>query len=296
MSDAEVPIETVLAPFISAHRLNTLIAAESEFFSKATRFKGYGAICDSFRCLVMDNVVALNVETSVDDPPVSEAYRWVLLRSADNFHWLCAAEQQAFAGYPFPALSQLRNIFDSAVITAAVAQGMSTIDEVEGTDGPNNRDPASVRKRRKKAELRITDLMRRTSSGLTPESQIQLAKVNELFDLETHGHRLTATRASEWLAGREPLRVLPHFTDIQFAAFFCRHIETMWMVHRLLSLTRLPTLRSRDQFKAHWEALDNQFHRCSRGLAEQVGKPVGAAIVEFVTLKFPFTADSNLSI
>lgn len=294
MTSSEKPIEFVLARFINAHHLNTVVEAESEFFSKASAFKGYRAICDSFRCLFMDNVVALNVETRVDDPPVSETYRWILLQIADNFHWLCAAEQQAFAGYPFPALSQLRNIFDSAVITAAVAQGIATPAEAEGTS--QDRHPPSVRKRRRKMEKQIENAMLGASSGLTAEAQTQLENINNLFDLETHGHRLTATRAVDWLAGKAPLRFLPHFTEFQFAAFLCRHIETMWMVHRLLPLTRLPSLHSRDQFKAHWEALDSQFHRSSRGLAEQVGKPVGLAIVEFVTQKFPFAADSKLSI
>ena len=270
MTASEKPIEAILARFINMHHLNTVIVAEKEFFGRAAAFKGYSAICDAFRCLVMDNVVALNVETKVDDPPVSEAYRWVLLRIADNFHWLCAAERQAFTGYPFPALSQLRNIFDSAVITAAVAQRISTPAEAEGTD--QDRHPASVRKRRKKTEKQIESAMLGASSGLTADTQTQLELINNLFDLETHGHRLTASRATDWLAGRAPLRFLPHFTEFQFAAFLCRHIETMWMVHRLLPLTRLASLRSRDQFKMHWEALDSQFHRSSQSKsANQLG-------------------------
>jgi len=297
MNTSEEPIESILAQFVNVHHLNTVTDAENAFRARAEAFKGYGSICDSFRSLFINCVLTLNQETSANDPQVSRDYLWVLLRVTDNFHWLSAAERQAFAGYPFPALSQLRNIFDSAVLTAAVAQRIVTPAEVDGVGAdPKERDPALVRKRRKQTERRVDDEMLGPLSGLSPETRTQLEKINDLFDLETHGHRLTATRANEWLLGQGPLRVLPHYTELQFGAFLCRHIETMWMVHRLLPLLRLPSLASNGAFKRHWDALDEQFNRSSLGLAEQVGKPVGYAIIEFVTTKFPFGAESRLSL
>lgn len=295
MKKGEKPIEAILAPFVNVHHLNTVADAESAFRASAAAFKGYGAICDSFRCIFIDSVLALNQETSANDPQVSKDFLWVLLRITDSFHWLSAAERQAFDGYPFPALSQLRNIFDSSVVTAAAAQKIVTSAEADGLGpDPSEQDPALVRKRRKQAERRVEDAMLGALSGLSAETRTELAKINDLFDLETHGHRLTATRSHEWLLGKGPLRVLPHFTEFQFGAFLCRHIETMWMIHRLLPLLRLPSLASNAHFKSHWDALDGQFHRSSLGLAEQVGKPIGLAIIEFVTTKFPFSADSRL--
>ena len=67
---------------------------------------------------------------------------------------------------------------------------------------------------------------------------LKLQKLDEMFDLETHGQRLLATESMSWLKGQGPLPVLPLFDEKSFALFANRYLETMWMVHRLVPLAR----------------------------------------------------------
>ncbi len=281
-----------LAAITNNAHLQSIVAAEQRFAGQAHRFKGMVAASDAFRSFVADTVAEANGPWGQFERPV--LHTWVLDRLAHNFHWLCAAEQQAFAGYPYPAFSEVRNIFDSAVITSAVIQGFSTHGDADGTTPGEPIDPDKVRKKRTAAERAINSRMTGASSGLTPATVEMLKDVDRMFDWETHGHRLSATQAADWLRGQGPLRFTPHFEENSFAPFMNRYLETLWMVHRLLPFTRPNTAPLSAEWQAKWTIINEFLHACVGTLVSHTGKPIGEAMEEFVVAKFPFDASSTL--
>jgi hypothetical protein len=50
-------------------------------------------------------------------------------------------------------------------------------------------------------------------SGLPHQTLADLARLDELFDYETHGSRLSLAVAMGWMRGERPLIVLPKFEE-----------------------------------------------------------------------------------
>ena len=291
-----------LRAITSISNINSITLAEQNFIGSASKFKGLVTISNAFRSVFIDAVDILNGTSAqhATDASLSQRWHlthtWLLPRLAQNFRWLCGAEQQAFAGYPYPAFAQVRNIFDSAIITSAVAQGFASFEDAEGIIVGVPFDAQKTKNKRKATERIIDRKMTGADSGLSSTTMSQLNKVDELFDLETHGQRLSAVESMAWMKRQEPLRILPHYDDTSFAPFMNRYVETIWMVHRLLPLMRPPSAPSSDPWNSSWCVLDKSLQRCAFALTAQFGKPIGSAIVEFVTTKFPFNARSTLPI
>jgi hypothetical protein len=284
-----------LQAITTAANVAGITQAEREFFAQTSKFKGFMAVSDAFRSLIADTIANNNGPWRPHVASASPLRQWLLPRLAQNFHWLCGAEQQAFAGYPFPAFAQVRNIFDSAVVSSAVVQGIVSLHDAEGITPGVPIDVRAMKRKRIDAERTIDDKMTGAGSGLSPTTLGQLEIINRLFDWETHGHRLSATQSMEWLARTGPLRVLPHYDDKAFAPFMNRYLETMWMVHRLWPLIRPPSAPLSDDWRDKWIVIDGFLQTCAFSLTAQFGKPVGEAVVDFVKTKFPFNATSTLT-
>jgi hypothetical protein len=95
------------------------------------------------------------------------------------------------------------------------------------------------------------------------------------------------------LKGAEPLPVLPRFVDSAFAMFMNRFAEVGWMAHRLIPLVQPPGVPLPDPWKEKWRIIDESFGLTVESLTKQLGKNIGAAIVEFVKAKFPFNEQSQ---
>jgi hypothetical protein len=283
-----------LQAITSAANVNSINLAERDFVAKAARFNGLVTISNAFRSFVIDTIDTLN---DVWGPHVASAppsYIWLLPRLAQGFHWLCGAEQQAFAGYPYPAFAQVRNIFDSAVVTSAIAQGWVSFHDADGLTPGVPFDPAAIKKKRKKVEHLIFERMTGAASGLSATTLHELAIVDEMFDWEVHGQRVSATQSMPWLNRQAPLAFVPQFEEGAFAPFMNRYLETMWMVHRLVPLARPYAAPVPSEWRDKWIVLDESLQTNAFSLTAQFSKPIGQAIVDFVTAKFPFDANSTL--
>jgi len=290
-----------LEAITSVANVNSITQAEQEFVAQAKKFRGLLTVSNAFRSFFIETVDLLNETWG---PTIQAAqlplewhtlHTWLLPRLAYNFRWLCGAEQQAFAGYPYPAFAQVRNIFDSAVITSAVLQKVASFQDAEGLLPGVPVDPGAVRKKRVATERIIFDLMMGKGSGLSVLALRELAAVDRMFDWETHGQRLSGTESMGWLQRKEPLHFLPKYDDSSFAPFMNRYLETMWMVHRLLPFMRPPSSGLPSDWRDKWLVLDESLQTCAFSLTAQFGKPVGQAIVEFVKAKFPFDASSIIT-
>ena len=71
--------------------LAIISSAEDFFRANAAKFKGFVAASNAFRSHLVSTVSTLNGTWRPYSAAVSPTHTWLLLRVADNFHWLCAA-------------------------------------------------------------------------------------------------------------------------------------------------------------------------------------------------------------
>lgn len=64
------------------------------------------------------------------------------------------------------------------------------------------------------------------------------------------------------------------------------------MVHRLVPALQPPGVPLPEAWMGKWLVLDDSFEITVNSLTQQLGKKIGAAIVELVKAKFPFNEQS----
>ncbi len=274
-------------------RVQALFEAEAAYGESAAQFKGYLALSDAFKALFLETTELLNsVCWPQKKTPLSAEYVLFLPRLTLSFQLLCGAERAALKGYPYLGYTALRNIFDSLVLVSAALQKFTDFYSIEGLDPTQPFDVSTYKKLRRKTELTVSQLMTGAKSGLTPETIVELAQWDALFDHETHGARLSLAGAMGWMKGTEPLGVLPKFDSASFAMFMNRYCEIAWMAHRLLPLTQTADALLPTGWGEKWRVVDDSFERTVFALKAQLGKRIGGALTEFVKTKFPFKASS----
>ena len=149
------------------------------------------------------------------------------------------------------------------------------------------------KKLRKKTEFEVRRKMTGSQSGLNQTIVDELAQWDALFDYEVHGAWLSLADAQLWMKGQAPLPVLPTFQEHAFAMFVNRYCEIAWLTHRLLPLVQPPEAPLGDSWKVKWRIIDESFETMVNSLTSQLGKKIGAVIVEFVKQKFPFNEKST---
>lgn len=281
-------------PYGRAYRL---FDAEDKHSKKCIKYKGYLALSDAFKCLFLETVELLNTEC----PPkaylsLSESYALFVPGIVYNFISLCGAERLAIKGYPYHACTLLRNTFDNLVLASAALQKITDFASIEGIQAGKRFNARASKKLRKDTEFEVRKNMTGAHSGLSQTTIDQLAKLDTLFDYEVHGGRLSLTDAEAWMKGQGHLPVLPVFREISFAMFMNRYCEVAWMTHRLLPLMQPPQAPLTHSWKDKWRIQDESFESTVEALTIQAGKKAGAAVVEFVKVKFPFNQDSVFSL
>lgn len=278
-------------PFARTH---LLFEAEDVHGTEILQYKGYLALSDALKCFFSETVELSNIECRPKiKGTVSEFYAVFLPRLAHCFLSLCGAERIAIKGYPFQGYTLLRNIFDNLILTSAAVQKFTDFYSVEGivSGKPINSD--EVKRLRKSTEYAVRKRMTGSQSGLSPATLAELARWDALFDWETHGGRLSAGRALEWMKGKGPLPVLPKFEEMPFGMFMNRFSEVGWMFHRLIPLSQISDVPLSEEWREKWQILDESFEQTVQSLTVQGGKAIGAAIVELVKVKFPFNSKST---
>lgn len=276
-------------------RVHGLFAAEQTFKEEiASRYHGYLALSDAFKSFFLETTEALNAAVRPRiTMPLSEFHAMFVPRLVHAWQSLCGLERLALHGYPLQAYAGLRNIYDNLQTASAALQGMVNFYATEGLVPGQPVDPGQVRKLRKKTEQEVNRFMAGSKSGLSQVTINQLALWDRMFDFETHGARLSFATAQAFLKGQGPLPVTPQFIERSFAIFMNRYCEIAWMTHRLIPLLQPPSVPFDGQWKDKWRLIDECFSMSSNALTKDLGKPIGAAIVEYVTKKFPFSADST---
>jgi len=274
-------------------RAHLLFDAEEEHSQAALKYKGYLAQSDAFKCFFLETVELLNTECRAKvKAPLSEFYALFLPRLTHSFQSLCGGESLALKGYPYHAYTLLRNTFDNIQLAAAALQKRTDFYAIEGIDPGKPFEPRAALKLRKNTEYAVRRWMSGDQSGLNQPTIDELAQWDAMFDCEVHGARLSLADTQGWLKGAEPLPVLPVFKESAFGMFMNRFCEIGWMTHRLVPLIQPPDASLPCSWKEKWRVLDACFEVSVNSLTQQLGKNIGAAIVEFVKTKFPFNEAS----
>lgn len=274
-------------------RAHALFDKEEKYTQQVFQYKGYLALSDAFKCFVLETIELVNTECRPRiKKPLSEFYGLFIPRLAHSFQSLCAAERIAICGYPYHGYTLLRNVFDNVVLTSAALQKITDFYSIDGIVPGKTPNPDDVRRLRKATEFAVRRKMTGNQSGLSQATFEELIRWDALFDYETHGGRLSLTHAVAWMKGESPLHVLPKFNEKAFALFMNRFCEVGWMTHRLIPLVQPPDIPLPSAWREKWKIIDESFMETVESLTKQLGKNIGAAIVEFVKTKYPFNEKS----
>jgi hypothetical protein len=213
-------------------------------------------------------------------------------RVVHSFKGLRAARLTAHHGYPMQGMVLLRNTFDDCLLTSGVMKGLTTFEELAGVKPEETPTLASASRNRRKTEQRVRSKMDGPTSGLSPETLSWLKQINDTFDWETHGGRLSTAHNMPWLSGSSPLAIVPLLNEHEMALFMNRYCEVAWMVHRLLPLLQLPGWLLPTSWKSKWRALDQCFNHLQKSLADDLKKPAFEAVRSLILAKFDYNENS----
>lgn len=261
---------------------------------------GHCHATNAFKCFFFETIEESNRARLAGQG--HQAHGWFILRMRNDFETICAAEVAARSGYPFHGMTLLRNAFDNLALTSAALQQFVPWLGVEGID-PDVMKPGqpldmpSIKKRRKAIEHSARRQMTGEESRLSAETQHVLSDIDAVFDLETHGSRLSQGTALDWMHGRQPLSAVPQYSTESFSYYLCRHYEVSWIAHRLLPCFFPDPAHSRAEPSAEWQYkwtyIDQVLHGIAATLVSRSGCPVGQAMAEFVLRKVPFSSTSR---
>lgn len=280
-------------------RVHMIFEEESAYGVKvADTMRGYLALSDAFKGFFLETVERLNTECRPKvKAPLSEMYPLFVARLTNNMQSLVSAERLALHGYPLQAYTLHRNTFDNAVLTAAVLQKITDFHAIEGVEAGKPLDLKTLglkalKRQRQKTEWAVRDVMLGKDSGLSAETMEELKKIDDTYDLEVHGSRLSLAGAMEWIKGTKPLSIVPAFKPTDFSLHMNRYIEVTWMVHRLIPAIQPPDAPLAEDWQEKWAIIDESFEIMVASVTEEFRKKFGAAVVEFVKTKLPFNAGS----
>ncbi len=274
-------------------RIELIKKSEAAYGTEVAQFNGHFALSDSFKSIFLETIELLNTHCRPQlQTKLSEYFPQFLPRLANAFHTICGAECNAIRGYPRPAFTTLRNVFDDAVMVSAALQKITDFYRIEGINPEEEFDAGKFMKSRKDEEFRVRKLMTGRDSGLSADILASLSKLNDLFDYEVHGGRLSLTDAIGFMKGTESLQILPKFSSKTFAIFMNRFTEVSWAIHRLLPAVQPPGILMPKDWADRWALVDQSFEFAIRALSDDCGEKVGDNYADFMKIKFPFNSCS----
>jgi hypothetical protein len=278
-------------------RARSLLHAEVDHQEIVLSYTEHSALSNAFKCFFLETSELINIKTIDIKEQNTFLHSIFLTRLVDSFKALCGAEITSTWGYPNLAYTLLRNIYDDTLLTSAALQNIVTFYGIEGAQGfTYSPTPKEIKKGRKNTEAIVRTKMTGLESGLSPSTQAELKKWDDLFDKEVHGARLSRASVFGFINGSDPLPVSPKFNELIYSLFLNRYFEISWMVHRLIPGSQLKGLPFPKSWQEKWQILDVSFEQMVHSLTTSQGKLIGAAVTELVTKKFPFNAQSKFTL
>jgi hypothetical protein len=276
-------------------RIEFLASAEQQFEADVEgSLGGFMDLSNASTCFFLETVERINKDCRPHvQSALSEFYPIFMSRLVQNFRSLCGAQKLALSGYPLHAFTILRNTFDDAILTSACLQGFSDFYSIEGIIQGIKIEMVEVKKLRKNTERDVLNKFIWSCIHLSELTKTELRALDQIFDFEVHGARLSFAGTKGWLLGKESLGVLPNFNQKEFSMYMNRACEIGWMIHRFIPLVQPPKIPLSNDWKNKWLLIDESYQKSVESLSIDLGKPIGNAIKELVTMKFPFSCDSE---
>lgn len=260
-------------------------------------FRGYSILSHSFLEFYANSMeFAASVWRDKKKRPTPPTYSETLLWHMGNFRNLRAIDILFRSGYPMDGFARLRILKESALYLAAMLIGITTYEKISGWDGIMQngktlveKDMSAIRKKRKKEEMRVLNLMIRKGSGLPTEHLDNLKFWEGLFNEEVHGARLTQHfEHGPAVKGEETITIAPKPHQRSIAMFINRFCEICWMLHRTLPILQLKRNPFDEDWQYKWKLLDNNFKATlEEGLIKH-GKKLGDSLKLLMNVKFAF--------
>jgi hypothetical protein len=201
--------------------------------------------------------------------------------------------------YPGPAFSILRDVAERSILLSSLFQGLLTYNDLMGfraDDNPNGtQQELNVRRRkhRKSIEQKALTNFFGPKSGLSLIAQDQMSKWKDFFDQEIHGSYLSSSHAIvDWHNPETGMTFLDSPSSPMAMMCLNRQYEVSWMFLRLLPNLQNIAFNFDTHWQEQWRVLDDSFWQFSVSLSD-LEKPIGAAFIEFIDSKFPFSASST---
>lgn len=274
--------------------LAELASAERKFSEAVSQYRGYATLANASKCFFLDTVGELN--TSIRPhlvAPLSPNHALLVELTVNAFKALRSAEISALNGYPMQGYAAIRNVYDNCINASAVVQGLTDFEKLAGVSPGMITDAKTAKNARVREEQRVRRLMDGRDCGLDINVVALLKKLDDLFDAETHGSRLSQTFSIGWLQGQEPLEVIPVFSENKVSLYMNRYLETAWLLHRLMPSLQPAGVGFSSEWLRKWQLLDESFMVAVMSLTKQLGKPIGEAFCIFVASKFPFNGATH---
>jgi hypothetical protein len=150
----------------------------------------------------------------------------------------------------------------------------------------------TLRRARRMEQRLALDAMSGRESGLSAETLTALAARSDHFDFEAHGSRLTALGSRRAMTAGKSLVLAPQVSKRSVLGYANRSEEAGWLWTRLMPHLQLKPGAFGAVWAERWRTLDDSFRFRLAGPGA-LGKPIGAAMLELVQVKFPFDPQSN---
>jgi hypothetical protein len=282
---------------VGGRLLTSVLALEQQSGTTfVTTFKGYRVLIDAFFEFFAESLEKTILEIRTIGYPKDDTYSSILLEFQLIFRAFRAAESLACNGYPLDGYALLRNLAERVVVIASLIHGISTLEKVIGTDeAPKDRkwtldDKQQIRRRRKREERRIFDLMTGRKSGLSPDAVKELELWNSMFDMQVHGSQLSKFgEVGRWMFEKEaPFSLGPQYDEDGAAMYFNRSTEIAWLIVRVLPYLQQKSRSFGMDWERKWQIMDDSFRFSVESLG-LLGKKIAAVMIELVEAKFSFT-------
>jgi len=285
-------------------RLLPIIEMEKECGRHAVKtFHGHNVLMDSFADFYIDTLEIVGEVSGRDvGHDTYRYYPFTVLQYVVMFRRLRAATILFTKGYPLAGYALLRDLKDSALFMAGLADGATSWGALMGVKGkradgslPSEEQYEISRKAGELEERRVLELMTGSTSGLPDAHLAELKRWTKLFHREVHGSNLTrAAEFNGWLRGQSPLTIGPTFNETSFAMYMNRVGEIGWMLLRVLPFLQLEPGAFGAEWARKWGILDESFRFYVESL-DRLGKPIGRALAALVDVKFAFSPDTAYS-
>ncbi|MBY0355496.1 MAG: hypothetical protein K2Q12_07170 [Rickettsiales bacterium] len=257
------------------------------------KYNGFAVVLDCFFDFFIEVLDTKHALLAKEGWPSNGWFSIILQRYHTFFHDLRACWLMYINGYPMAGVGYLRDVFDRAVVLAAVFNGYAEMQELYGIQG-DAFDEKTYKAKIQDCRKRCFSQMIGDNSNLSDESKATLRFIKDISHQQVHSAIYTDLQ-SHALMQKGILNYMPHPNETNEGMFINRFTEIAWFVHRLLCFIQTKPYEFSQSQQVKWELLDSSFERIIFSTHQQLDKDFPLAYIEATKTKFAFHPSSSFS-